>query len=63
LSDGESLVVYQDRSGFNPLHWQRRSPPHAEQVLVNDEVKLSLFGAQEYVSGGALGGDRAAGGA
>lgn len=45
FTDGESLVVYQDQEHFNPLHWQRRRPPHAELELANDEVELSLSGA------------------
>jgi transglutaminase-like putative cysteine protease/predicted glutamine amidotransferase len=45
FTDGESLVAYQDQSGFNPLHWQRRLPPHTELELSNDEVELSLSGA------------------
>ena len=42
LSDGQDLVVYHDKDGFNGLHWTRRLPPHKETLLENDEVALEL---------------------
>ena len=42
LSDGKDLVAYQDRGGFNRLHWMRRRPPHVAGVLENDEVRVDL---------------------
>lgn len=45
LSDGEVLVAYQDKSGYQPLHWQRRRPPHSHGHLRNDEVELGLDNA------------------
>lgn len=45
LSDGEFLIAYQDRQGSQPLHWQRRSPPHAQVKLRNEEIELDLDNA------------------
>ena len=43
LTDGDVLIAYQDRDGFHPLHWQRRSPPHGQQqILYNAELELDL---------------------
>ena len=42
LSDGQDLVVYHDKGGFNGLHWTRRLPPHKATLLENDEVALEL---------------------
>ncbi|MCA9521211.1 MAG: class II glutamine amidotransferase [Myxococcales bacterium] len=46
LSDGQTMIDYQDASGFNPLYWTRRNPPHSELDWRNDEVELKL-GAQD----------------
>ena len=40
LSDGQDLVVYSDASGFRPLHFVRRVPPHAQTRLENAVVTL-----------------------
>lgn len=42
LSDGRDLVVYQDREGFNNLHWIRRRPPHAISRLEHEKISLDL---------------------
>ena len=42
LSDGHDLVVYQDREGFNNLHWIRRRPPHAISRLEHEKISLDL---------------------
>ncbi|MCA9563590.1 MAG: class II glutamine amidotransferase, partial [Myxococcales bacterium] len=47
LTDGETLVVYQDQDGFNPLHWCRRTPPHENLVLKNKGVSLDMGSARD----------------
>jgi transglutaminase-like putative cysteine protease/predicted glutamine amidotransferase len=42
LTDGEDLVVYQDRGRFNCLHWLRRVPPHPSGPLETGELALEL---------------------
>lgn len=42
ISDGRDLVVYQDREGFNSLHWIRRRPPHAISCLEHEKISLDL---------------------
>lgn len=42
LSDGKDLVVYQDRDGFNPLHWIRRKPPYERTHLEGERISLDL---------------------
>ncbi len=40
LSDGQDLIAYSDASGFRPLHFVRRIPPHSELRLENPVVTL-----------------------
>ena len=40
MSDGLDVVVYSDRSGFRPLHFVRRLPPHETTRLSNGAVRL-----------------------
>lgn len=42
LSDGDSLLVYQDMNHFNTLKWCRRHPPYTSTVLESDDVKVDL---------------------
>ncbi len=42
LTDGQSLVVYQDREVVQPIYWSRRLPHHEGAPLGNDVLSLDL---------------------
>src|SRR5207253_78025 len=42
FTDGVDLAVYQDRSGFNTMHWIRRLPPHSETRLADEKIALDF---------------------
>ena len=42
LTDGQSLVVYQDREVVQPIYWSRRLPHQDDTALGNDVLSLDL---------------------
>lgn len=46
-TDGEHLLVYQDATGFNRLHWLRHQPPSRRCRFENDAVLFDLNGARD----------------
>lgn len=44
-SDGETMAVHQDATGFNRLRTARLTPPHAELTLLSDQLELELVSA------------------
>jgi predicted glutamine amidotransferase len=42
LSDGQDLILHQDRNGFHPLYYIRKKPPHAKTFIETSELSLKL---------------------
>jgi transglutaminase-like putative cysteine protease/predicted glutamine amidotransferase len=47
LSDGLDLIVHCDAAGRQPLHWIRRTPPHATTRLESRDLVLELGSPQD----------------
>ena len=50
LTDGQSLAVYHDSPGDQPLFWSRRVPPHLKTLMSNNVLTLGLDAHQSYRS-------------
>lgn len=47
LSDGLDVAVYQDKDLYNPLQRVRRTPPHVEEALANEDIELAFTDARD----------------
>lgn len=47
LTDGQSLVVHRDRSGFSSLYWTRITPPHLQTPLEGEGLQVNFGGLRD----------------